>query len=337
MNQHEIFRPVFTHHEDGTLGEVGFARHPHWNYDRSRIKVSRLRMKEWDYYLVNTGQIAVAFTLSDLGYIRMASVSFLDLVKGVDATQTELLPPAKDFFMPQTSSQGAAHFENKNIILDYDLTPQSRKVHCEVKNLAGHGPFKADLCFFDFPEESMNILTPWKDRKHFYLNEKCNCMPVEGKVVFNYKIYRFRKDENCGVLDWGRGYWPYKTHWYWGTASAMVDGELFGFNLGYGFGDLRAASENVLFYRGKIHKLDQIRFYIPQDPMLPWVLTSNDRRFEAVFTPILDRAADIDMKVIRSNQHQYFGSVNGTAVLDDGSHILMRDLPAAFEDIHNQY
>ncbi|MBF0578988.1 DUF2804 domain-containing protein [Erysipelotrichaceae bacterium RD49] len=337
MNQHEIIKPTSVHQEDGTLADAGFARHPHWKYDHSHLPAARLRMKEWDYYLINTGQIAVAFTLSDLGYLRMASVSFLNLEKGLDATQTELLPPTKDFFMPTQSQNGHIRFENKNMILDYEFSLQSRKVYCEVKNLAGHGPFKADLHFTNLPEESMNILTPWPDRKHFYLNEKCNCMPAEGKVVFNYKIYRFHQDEHCGVLDWGRGYWPYKSHWYWGTASAMVDGELFGFNLGYGFGDLSAASENVLFYQGRVHKLDQIRFYIPENPMDKWMITSNDRRFEGVFTPVLDRAADIDLKVIRSDQHQYFGFVDGTAVLDDGSHILMRDLPAAFEDIHNKY
>ena len=66
------------------------------------------------------------------------------------------------------------------------------------------------------------------------------------------------------MLDWGRGVWTYHNTWYWGSASGQVDGVPFGWNIGYGFGDTSAASENMLFYGGKAHKLSQVTFHIPQ-------------------------------------------------------------------------
>ncbi|MEI3102134.1 MAG: DUF2804 family protein [Oscillospiraceae bacterium] len=65
------------------------------------------------------------------------------------------------------------------------------------------------------------------------------------------------------MLDWGRGVWTYHNTWYWGSASYHVNGVPFGWNIGYGFGDTSAASENMLFYKGKAHKLSQVKFNIP--------------------------------------------------------------------------
>lgn len=71
--------------------------------------------------------------------------------------------------------------------------------------------------------------------------------------------------------------------------------------------------------------------------MLPWTVNSSDGRFEAVFTPELDRSARISALVVDSKQHQYFGRITGTAVLDDGRTIVMQDLRCAVEDIRNRY
>lgn len=338
MEQNEQKEMISLVDENGNLAtSVGFARRPYWRYNREDLQVRRWRMKEWDYYLINTGKIAVAFTLSDLGYVRMASISYLDLEAGLDATKTILQPPVRKFIMPEESETGHSFFRTGKMILDFKSDPGRKHVRCYIPDFYKNKDFRADLMFKDIPEESMNILTPWPDRRHFYLNEKINCMPVSGTVIFDGKVIRFTEQEHCGVLDWGRGYWPYKSRWYWGTASVMVDGKPFGFNLGYGFGDLSAASENVLFYDGKVHKLGRVEFQIPQNPMDLWTISSDDGRFEATFKPRFDRKADINLQVVRSNQNQYFGFVNGTAILDDGTPYSMNDLPAAFEDIINQY
>lgn len=79
------------------------------------------------------------------------------------------------------------------------------------------------------------------------------------------KPARFDPETATAVLDWGRGVWTYQNTWYWGSASGYVDGVPFGMNLGYGFGDTRAATENMLLYDGVAHKLDQVDFGIPKD------------------------------------------------------------------------
>ncbi len=137
--------------------------------------------------------------------------------------------------------------------------------------------------------------------------------------------------------------WTYDNIWRWGTCSTRLNGVPFGFNLGYGFSDRSSATENVIFYDGRAHKLQEVVFMIGQDDkgnfnyMDPWTISSSDGRFEGIFEPILDRKAKIDMKVIASDQHQVFGHLTGTAVLDDGTELKMRDVIAAIEVVHNRY
>ncbi len=337
MRNHEITQPFSVFDRQGNLAEGGFFRTPLFTYNREKSGKHHLQMKEWDYYLVMNDQIGVAFTLSDLGYIRMASVSFLNFETGEDTTRTVLKAPSVSPVLPVSPLQGVSEFRSSDLKLRFESAPNGKHVYCEFKNFYKNSDFKADLWFTDLPSESMNILTPFDDQKHFYLNQKMNCMPCSGKVIFNWHVYRFNPNQDSAVLDWGRGYWPYDVTWYWATASSFIKNKPFGLNLGYGFGDTSRASENVIFYDGKVHKLDDVHFLIPDDPMNPWTITSSDGRIEAVFQPDLDRAAEIKAGPVSSDQHQYFGIMNGTCVLDNGKILPIEQLRCAIEVVHNRY
>lgn len=162
-------------------------------------------------------------------------------------------------------------------------------------------------------------------------------------ACFDGKEYVFNPETDFGTLDWGRGVWTYDNTWFWGSGNAVVNGKPFGFNIGYGFGDTTAASENIVFYDGVGHKLDDVSFNIPigadgkKAYTDPWTFTSSDGRFEAEFTPVLDRAAKLDVKFICTDQHQVFGRMSGKAVLDNGETIEFRDVLCFAEDVHNKY
>lgn len=112
----------------------------------------------------------------------------------------------------------------------------------------------------------MVIATPFEKKKAFYYNQKINCMPAFGYMKYDGKTYTFSKKTDFGTLDWGRGVWTYDNRRYWGSANTYVDGVLFGFNIGYGFGDTSAATENMLFYNGKA-VLDDGREIVVKDMM----------------------------------------------------------------------
>ena len=342
MRNHEVTKEQPLLNEDGSLREPGWSKQLVQAYDRNAIRAPKFRIKEWDYYLVisEKNNFGVAFTLSDDGYIGLQSVSLLDFSKPWEHTETILNAfPMGKFKLPPTSAKGNTVYHDKRLDMEFQVSEGQRRIVCNFKNFCDGKPFSCDITLAQPDMDTMVIATPWKEKKTaFYYNQKINCMRASGKVNFDGKEYVFDPSTDFGTLDWGRGVWTYDNTWYWGSGNMDIDGHSFGFNIGYGFGDTTAASENILFYDGVAHKLDDVKFHIPENSYTdPWKFTSNNGRFEMDFVPIIDRAAKIDIKVIITDQHQVFGRLSGKAVLDNGKVIEVKDMLCFAEDVHNKY
>lgn len=341
MRNHEVTSVQKLLRVDGSLKEPGWSRQLVQIYSREDIKAPKFRIKEWDYYLVVSKECALAFTISDDGYVGLHSVSLITFGDTPwEHTETILQPfPMGKLHLPETSECGNTVYRDKRLNMEFAKEDGRRRIVCSFKNFLDGKTFTCDLTLEQPPMDTMVIATPWKEsRKAFYYNQKINCMRASGEAHFDGKTYVFDPETDFGTLDWGRGVWTYDNTWYWGSGNGVVDGKPFGFNIGYGFGDTSAASENILFYDGVGHKLDDVTFHIPKHSYLdPWKISSSDGRFEMDFIPVLDRAAKIDVKLITTDQHQVFGRMSGTAVLDDGTKLEIRDLLCFCEKVHNKY
>ncbi len=342
--QRRITDPGPLHDENGHLIETGYATSLIKTYDRSRIAARPFRIKEWDYYAVCNDRFALALTIDHNGYMTMDSISFLNFQENTQVTTSRInLPLFAKRSLPSTSAKGDIRVSGKDYELAFENDGKQRRLHGVMDRFWKEEAISFDLTLTDAPQESMVIVTPYQDHpKAFYYNQKINCMPAEGWFRFSGKEYRFDPKDSFGTLDWGRGVWTYKNTWYWGSASGLVDGHRFGFNIGYGFGDTSNASENMLFYDGKAHKLSQVVFHIPtkegkDDFLSPWTFDSDDGRFEMGFIPVLDRAANTDFVILGSNQHQVFGRFTGTAILDDGKKIQIKDFLGFAEKVSNKW
>lgn len=342
MNQHEILSKLPLLNKNGDLTEAGFARKLLPVYRRSDIKASAMRIKEWDYYLVSNGRFALALTVADNGYMGMDSISLIDLENNWEITTSPMsFFPMGKLKMPEDSAHGTVQHESKGVSMLFQTPGDgTRHLTCSMEKFGSDGALTCDVLLTEEPEDTMVICTPFEKPKHFYYNQKINCMRAQGIIEYGGKTYTFDPSDSFAVLDWGRGVWTYHNTWYWGSASYQVDGIPFGWNIGYGFGDTSAASENMLFYNGKAHKLSQVRFHIPGDEkdfLAPWTFDSDDGRFQMDFTPILDRASCTDFGVLKSDQHQVFGNFTGTAILDDGTVINVKDFPGFAEKVENKW
>lgn len=342
--QHEITTRHALLDEQGKLIEPGYTKGLLMDYDRKAIKGGALRIKEWDYYLIANNDYAVALTIADNSYMGLDGISLLDFRKPWEHTNNAMsfLTLGKRRF-PASSSNGDVLNLTKKYSISFKHNGDHRLLSFHMDNFMGGKPISGEIRLENPEQESMVIVTPFAEKETaFYYNQKINCMPASGQVEFDGEVYRFDKENSFGVLDWGRGVWTYDNVWYWGSASGLVEEVPFGFNIGYGFGDTSSASENMLFYGGKAHKLSQVTFNIPmkadkEDYMSPWTFTSDDGRFEMDFVPIIDRAACTDVKLICSDQHQVFGRFTGKAVLDDGKEIYVKDFLGFAEKVHNKW
>ena len=333
------------------LDSLGILREPGWDtklsldYRRSQVKAPAIRRKEWDYYLITNGKFGLALTVADNGYMGLVSISLLDFQEGWEQTTSPMvIMPMGSMKLPETSAMGNIYAMGKGYQVLFENQGNTRRLTFHMDNFRGGSPIDGSVTLTDPPQDTMVIATPFRGHpKAFYYNQKINCMRASGEVTFRDRQYRFLPEDSFGVLDWGRGVWTYDNTWYWSSASGAMDGVPFGFNLGYGFGDTSAASENMLFYNGRAHKLDQVTFHIPEkgngdpDYMAPWRFTSNDGRFEAVFHPVLDRSALTKVGPLCSDQHQVFGSFTGTAVLDDGTKLRLDRFFGFAEKVRNKW
>lgn len=336
---HEVTRKQDLLNAQGNIAEPGWSKKQLQAYKRKSIRAPKFKIKEWDYYLVLNRNFAAAFTISDDGYVGLQSVSFLDFTKPFEHTETILDAfPMGKLHMPESSSTGDVVYAGRRLDLRFLKLKNGRRIVGSFKNFDGEKDFSCDIKL-DQPEmDTMVIATPWNKPHRFYYNQKINCMRAEGTITYGKEQYTFCPDTDFGTLDWGRGVWTYDNTWYWGSGNCDLNGKAFGFNIGYGFGNTSAATENVLFYDGTAHKLDDITFHIPKDDYCkPWKFSSSDHRFEMNFNPVIDRCAKLDAKIIVSDQHQVFGNLSGKAVLDDGTVIEIQDMMCFAECVHNKY
>jgi hypothetical protein len=327
--------------QKGHLNEPGYHIKEIFNYNRAMIKASRWRIKEWDYYCAISEKYAFSFTVADLGYMALITASLLDF-----QSQEETKCAKMKFFtfgklnLPSSADKGDVIYRDKGRIFKFLHTENSRIIEVNIKDFTDEENLSAKLILSKHLEgDRMLIATPFKENQtRFYYNQKLNCLNVSGEVKIGDKIYSFSPEKDLAVLDWGRGVWTYKNTWYWGSLSCFVDGIRVGYNIGYGFGDTSMASENMIFYDGKAHKLNNVRFEIDENDFLkPWRFISDDGRMDLTMSPVLDRKDDTNLLIIKNIGHQVFGKINGHLILDDGKKILIQDKIGFAEKITNHY
>ena len=329
----------------GKLNQAGYAYQLVKSYNRKAIKANPLRIKEWDYYLITNDSFGLALTVADNSYMSLLSATFLDFNAKTEHTFSPM-----SFFtfgklgLPSSSKSGDIHVQKPNMEIHICHENNRRHLLVSIPNFNKQESLKADILLTEMYDDTMVIATPYLENpKAFYYNQKIIGMKAEGTVHCNDTVHHFIPENSYGILDWGRGVWTYENTWYWSAANGKIGNALFGFNLGYGFGDTSKASENMIFYKGKAHKLDRVQFLIPSlqngqpDYMKPWTFTSNDGRFESSFNPILDRSSKTKVAVLESDQHQVFGYFNGKAILDDQAVVEFKDFLGFAEKVHNKW
>ena len=330
---------------EGKLQNIGFSKKMHVNYNREAIK-RKCRIKEWDYYYIGDNRFGLCLTISGLAYANVISASVIDFVEIKDYNKTSMLffPKAeqRDFF-PRNSLSGLTYLKTKDAEFSFDVKEDGRYLSGIYKDFYAKGE---DLEFAvkltNEPAQSMVKSTPFKRSHHFYYNQKINCMEASGFFTFKGSKYKFLPKKAMATLDWGRGVLPYNSMWYWASMQGRLqDGSIIGFNLGRELGDNSHASENMIFYNGKAHKLGDVKIYvrhINKGPFMgDWSFFSVDGRLELVFEPIIDRHPPFNIIFLKFVPHQVFGTFKGSLTLDNGTVIKIENMLGFAEKVVNRW
>lgn len=322
------------------LDEKGYPN-PGWAssgillYDRKAIKAPFYRIKEWDWFQLNNDRLVLQFTYGHASYAGQIGVMMFDIEKGENLFTKDVilaLPFGSLHLGASADQDGVLLYDKKDMYMRIENKGGVRSIICKTDG------FECNVTMKRRTPHALVLNVPFDEKPTaFYYNHKISCMAASGRAVVGDTEYLFDEQDSWGLLDWGRGVWPFHNEWYWSSASGWLDGKVFGFNLGRGFGNTSAASENCLFYEQEIHKLGEISIDLGDDYSDPWHLYDEEGRLDITLEPVYDRETAIKVLWVNNNCHQMFGKFSGYAVLDDGTKLEVKNITGFAEHAVNNW
>lgn len=339
--QNQIVNPSALLNDKGELIQKGYSTQSVLIYNREQIKAAPWRIKEWDFYQVNNDDFCMQMTVGHVGYAGNVNVKLFEFATGTHYEISDILAfPFGSLNLPRSAEEGNVHYKGKHLQIDFEVYEGGRRLRCKgVKK--GVPNMEVDITLSQPDKTSIVLATPFHSKKtQFYYNHKINMMPASGTVTIgqNEKVYTFHENDSFGLLDWGRGVWPFSHEWVWGSGSAYVNGKRFGFNIGFGFGDTSHATENIIFYDGIAHKLTDVHINLFENGLMSKKkITSSDGRFEMNFTPIYDQKTATKLLFVNNKCNQIFARFDGKVILDDGTELIIDHCTGFVEHAFNNW
>lgn len=335
--EHPLDHTILTTLPDGTLNPnaVGWARQP---IQISNLRGHALRKKRWNYWALITPECLFSVTLSNIDYMGLAFVYFLDFETKRFYEKTAMSLFGKGCDLPETV-EGPIEFNSPEMKLAMDDRGQAISIFTECPDFGGQ-KLEAHLSI-ERPAglESLNIMIPWSHNRYHYTSKQ-NCLATGGTVTVGDRTYTADAARDFSCLDFGRGIWKYATFWNWSSFSTRIGSELVGVNLGAGWTDGSNTTENSLLIDGKVEKIgeDVIFTYDTQNFMTPWKIKSAfGNQVDLTFTPFYERIAKTEAVVIRSEVHQMIGTFKGTLTSQNGKTYKIDGVTGWAEDHHARW
>ena len=337
--QNEITNKTKLLDEKGHIISPGYAKKMMYEYNRENINASPFARKEWDFYQIIMGDWVLKLTIGNISYVAQFAAELFNVnTKELYTFERMKLLPFEKIQLPRNpEAPSILTVSGKDYMMTFEV--EEKKRHFIIKGTDSKiGKVDIDIVLNnDINNEKMVIATPFKKKNKFYLNCKENYFGGSGKILFGDICIEINETATA-VLDWGRGVWPFAQEWYWGNGAANIDGNNFGFNIGWGFGDLENASENMFFWNGKAVKLGHLETQVDtNDYFKPWKLKDKEDRFNFTMTPIYDKIADTKIGFIQMYCHQLFGYYNGYIILDNGKKVEIKNMMAFCEHASNRW
>lgn len=318
----------------------GWSRHP---FHRANLAGVWGRNKRWDYWAVMAADVFVSVVYADIDYLGLVGVGWGELTSGRRGGRTVVTPLGKGVDLPEVSGDRALRFRHPQLTVD--LVPEAPGTRLSAGwTEPGGGRGELDVVVAEPPgHESLNVVIPWNEER-FQFTSKHQARPVEGLAVMGGVEHRFGAgdgaEEAWGVLDVGRGRWPYRTRWNWaGGAGRTADGRVVGLQLGGKWTDGTGFTENGVLVDGRLVKVgtELVWEYDWGAPTKPWHVWSPAGDLDLTLTPRFDRHERTEAVVLRTEVHQVFGRWNGTVTGPDGERIEVADLVGFAEESRSRW
>lgn len=280
------------------------------------------RKKRWDYWSIQAGDLVITGVVAHLDFMGTSDVWWVDLSDGTEGGRGCGAPGGRGFELPDVPGSVPLVIESKNYRFTMaDDRMGNTSIEAEWTEKSGATASLSATIEMPTGQETLNVVIPWSETVYQFTS-KHQARPAHGVLTIGDRRRAFGDATDAwGVIDIGRGRWPYRTTWNWGGgAGRSVDGAVVGLQLGGKWTEGTGYTENGVFVNGRLSKIGrELEWtYDWSSPMDSWHVVDPGGQIDAVLTPRHDKYGLIDAKLIRRETHQVFGTWSGFIVDDDG-------------------
>jgi hypothetical protein len=345
-HERELVSPVDLATPDGrrlSPEATGWSRQP---LHAANLRGGWGRTKRWDYWAVLAGDLLISLTYADVDYLGIVDVWWAELgaaIDGVDPGATGrsevpsavrtgganvLAPLARGVSLPERPGTVPLRFTNRRLSVEIaDRADGTVDLQASWVERDG-SPGRLEVAVAQPPgHESLNVVIPWSGRR-FQFTSKHQARPASGWLSVGEQRWMIgANDDAWGVLDVGRGRWPYATRWNWAGGAGRGHWEqvgsgtpIVGLQLGGKWTQGTGATENGLIIDGVLQKIGRELdwTYSWDDPLAPWHVVDPGGQLDLVLHPRYDKHSRTNLGVLATETHQVFGTWSGRVVTDDG-------------------
>jgi hypothetical protein len=302
---------------EGKLQFSGYSSFPTLTWDPSSIESNIFkvwRYKKWDFYSFYLQDLTLC---ADLWYIKNAFITIYQ--KGQSpVTYEKVIPSWEESKISETSLKGTTFYNSSSFFLLFTNNHENFK-----QIIANHNDIEINLQYRkDSDNQGMVYLGPFNsDHSQFFYSHKQYNYLVDGYVKIGKNEHIISQE--LGMMDWGRGLWPYHGGWIWGSGLGKVNGVHVGLNVGELPKDRAAAeaSDDCIVIGKRMIKLGVVLFDQKENNTLIWdfytVNQQPDSRFAAIKGKFVTETTfnkEINLWIIKSKLLQLFGNFEGVVM-----------------------
>ncbi|MFN7148807.1 MAG: DUF2804 domain-containing protein [Microthrixaceae bacterium] len=317
---------------------MGWSRQP---LHRANLRGARWRTKKWDYWAVLAGDLAIGLVYADVGYVGLATMWWGELDTGHTGGRDLVRPLSRGITLPDVPGSAPLRVDDDRLSMRLSDDEAGTSLSVRWTDSADSSPGELDVLVERPPgHESLSVVIPWGESR-FQFTTKDQARPARGVLRRGDREDRIGDDGDAwGVLDVGRGRWPYSIRWNWGGGAGRAGtGEVVGVQFGARWTEGTGFTENAITIDGRLLKLGrELEWSYDWDhPMRPWRVRDAEGALDLTLTPRHDCHSLTNAVALRMEVHQVFGTWSGTVRAADGTVLQLDGIQGFAEEARNRW
>lgn len=295
--------------------------------------LGRLRLKQWEHWLVVTPELALTFAAVDAVFTRLTWIQMIDRRTGA-RWEHRREGPLVSVSLADALYDGRSHGRSAGLAIDLhnhlDAGGHRAVCHGKTRDLP---EIAVDLwaeCPLPATEPLVVVLPVGRGRAMY--SHKVP-LPVSGTITVDGVVHGVDRASATAILDVHKAHYPRTTWWNWATAVGFdVQGRRLAFNLTRNIADA-GWHENAAWIDGRSQNLGpDADFSLAADP---WQVAIGGTRL--AFTAAGERSEDLDYGVVQSRFRQRYGTFSGMLQARPDERIEVKDWFGLMEDHHARW